>query len=128
MDIALVTEIVDDKLVVRAMSNEASSFDFEEGDSLPLEETYCKRVIEGSLPNAIPDSSKDERVRDLKMTRVLDIGAYAGFPLVFSDGRPYGTLCCLSHSPDPWLAERDLVLMGKLAQELVRRLEDERQA
>lgn len=128
MDIAIVTEIVDDRLVVRAASGDASSFGFGEGTSMPLEGTYCKRVIDGALPNAVPDAGEDERVRNLEVTRAADIGAYAGFPLVLSDGRPYGTLCCLSHSPDPWLAERDLELMGKLAQKLVRQLEDEREA
>ena len=128
MEIAIVTEFVDDKLVVRAVSADASPFDVQEGMSLPLEETYCKRVMEGSLPNTIPDAGSDERVCDLQMTRQIGIGAYAGFPLILSDGRPYGTLCCLSHSPDPWLAERDLELMAKLAQGLVRRLEEERRA
>ena len=128
MEIAIVTEFVDDQLVVRAVSGGLALFDLQEGMSLPLEGTYCKRVIEGSLPNTVPDAGKDERVRDLEMTQEIGIGAYAGFPLILSDGRPYGTLCCLSHSPDPWLAERDLELMAKLAQGLVRRLEEERQA
>lgn len=128
MDIAIVTEIVDDRLVLRTVAGDASSFGFSEGVSIPLEGTYCKRVMEGSLPNTVPDAGSDERVRDLAVTQEADIGSYAGFPLVLSDGRPYGTLCCLSHSSDPWLAERDLELMAKLAQELVRRLEDERRA
>ncbi|WP_207956263.1 GAF domain-containing protein [Rubrobacter marinus] len=125
MDIAIVTEFVDGRLVFRAVSGDASSFGFEEGESIPLEHSYCKRVMEGSLPGVIADAANQEIVRDLEMTREAAIGAYAGFPLVLSDGRPYGTLCCLSHSSDPWLAERDLELMAKLAQELVRRLEDE---
>ena len=128
MDIAIVTEFVDDRLVVRAVGGDASSFGLEEGMSISLDGSYCKRVLEGSLPNTIPDAANDERVRDLEATLDSDIGAYAGFPLMLSDGRPYGTLCCLSHSPDPWLAERDLELMGKLAQELVRRLEDQKRA
>ena len=125
MDIAIVTEIVGDHLVIRASSGDASTFGFGEGTSMPLEGTYCKRVIDGSLPNAVPDAGKDERVCNLEVTRAADIGAYAGFPLVLSDGRPYGTLCCLSHSSDPWLAERDLELMAKLAQHLVRQLEQQ---
>ena len=128
MDIAIVTQFVDDRLVFRMVSGDASSFGFHEGVSIPLEDSYCKRVMEGSLPNTVPDAGNDERVRDLGVTQGADIGAYAGFPLLLSDGRPYGTLCCLSHSPDPWLAERDLELMAKLAQELVRRLEEERRA
>jgi GAF domain-containing protein len=128
MDIAIVTEFVDDRLVFRAVSGDAASFGFQEGGSIPLRVSYCKRVMEGSLPNVISDAARDGRVRDLEMTQAADIGAYVGFPLVLSDGRPYGTLCCLSHSPDPWLAERDLELMAKLAQELVRQLEDEQRS
>ncbi|MDP9455496.1 MAG: GAF domain-containing protein [Actinomycetota bacterium] len=127
MDIAIVTEIVDDRLVFRAVGGDASSFGFEAGASIPLEDSYCKRVIDGSLPKLVPDAGNDERVSNLEITQAAGIGAYAGFPLVLSDGRPYGTLCCLSHSPDPWLAERDLELMAKLAQGLVRRLEEESQ-
>ena len=125
MDIAFVAEFVDDRLVLRAFEGDASSFGFEEGASLPLQGTYCKRVMEGSLPNVVPDAKGDDRVRHLEVTDAVGIGSYAGFPLVLSDGRPYGTLCCMSHSPDPWLAERDLELMGKLAQGLIRRLEEE---
>lgn len=125
MDIAFLAEVVDDRLVLRAVEGDGASFGFEDGASLPLEGTYCKRVLEGNLPNAVPDARGDSRVRDLRITQEADIGSYAGFPLVLSDGRPYGTLCCLSHVSDPWLAERDLELMGKLARELVRRLEEE---
>jgi hypothetical protein len=43
--------------------------------------------------------------------------------LVLSDGQLYGTLCCASHVPDPWLRERDLGLMGRTAQRLIEQLE-----
>lgn len=125
MDIAFLTEVVDDRLVLRAVEGDGSSFGFEEGASMPFEGTYCKRVMEGGISNLVTDAKEDPRVRDLDVTWQADIGSYAGFPLVLSDGRPYGTLCCLSHASDPWLAERDLELMGKLARELVRRLEGE---
>jgi hypothetical protein len=44
-------------------------------------------------------------------------------PLVLSDGRLYGTLCCVSHEADPWLRERDLGLMEGTARWLVEQLE-----
>ncbi len=48
------------------------------------------------------------------MTREAGIGAYVGVPLRFSDGHLYGTLCALSHSPDPSLGERDARFMRAL--------------
>lgn len=48
-----------------------------------------------------------------------------GFPPHLSDGRLYGTLCCASHSPDPWLRERDLKLAGEVARKTTERLEIE---
>lgn len=106
MDVAFVSEFVGDRQVFRA-----------------LEGSICKRIIEGRVPNAIPDTRSDERVRDLDVTRTADLGSYVGFPLWLSDGSLYGTLCCASHSPDPWLRERDLRLMGDLAREAARHLE-----
>ena len=44
-------------------------------------------------------------------------------PLVLSDGSLYGTLCCLSHEPDPWLRQRDLGVMERTARWLVAQLE-----
>lgn len=125
MDVAFVTEVVGDRLEFRAKEGDAESFGLETGDSIPLEESYCKRIIDGRLPSAIPDTGADERTSDLEMTRKAGIGAYAGFPFRLSDGSVYGTLCCLSHSPDPWLRDRDLQLMGKLALGLAARLERE---
>lgn len=123
MDVAFVTEVCGDRLKFRAAEGDTESFGLEAGGSMPLEESYCKRVIDGRLPNAVPDAEAEERTSDLDVTREAEIGAYAGFPLRLSDGSVYGTLCCLSHAPDPWLRDRDLRLMGELARDLTARLE-----
>lgn len=125
MDVAFVTEVDGDRLEFRAAEGDAESFGFAPGASMPFEESYCKRVIDGRLPNAVPDAVAEERTKDLDVTREAGIGAYVGFPLKLSDGSVYGTLCCLSHSPDPWLRDRDLRLMGELARDLTVRLERE---
>lgn len=125
MDVAFVSEFVDDQLVFRALEGDTESFGFAGQEGIPLSKSYCKRVMEGRIPGVIPDARGDERVRDLEITGASNIGAYVGIPLRHSDGRPFGTLCCLSHSPDPWLAERDLKLMENLARRLTERLEQE---
>jgi GAF domain-containing protein len=123
MDVAFVSEFAGNELVFRALEGDAGSFGWREGQSFPLDESYCKRVLDGRIPRAVPDAGREEATRDLRATTEAGIGSYCAVPLVLSDGRPYGTLCCVSHEPDPWLGERDLGLMGRTARRLVEDLE-----
>ena len=125
MDVALVTEFAGDQQVFRALEGDAESFGWGRGESIPLDESYCKRVLDGRLPNAIPDARSEDRTRDLWVTSEANIGSYVAVPVVRSDGRPYGTLCCLSHKADPRLRERDLELMEGVAREVSRQLKRE---
>jgi GAF domain-containing protein len=123
MDVAFVSEFEADRLVFRAIEGDAGSFGWSEGGSFPLDESYCKRVLDGRIPDVVPDASGVDATRDLRVTTEADIGSYCAVPLVLSDGRLYGTLCCVSHAPDPWLRERDLGLMGRTARRLIDDLE-----
>lgn len=125
MDLAFISEFSEDRLVFRQVEGDAESFGFREGEDMPLEDSYCKRVIDERVSNVIPDATGSEGVKDLRVTREAGIGAYVSVPLRFSDGSLYGTLCCLSHAPDPWLRERELRHMGDLARRLIERLENE---
>lgn len=124
MEVAFVSEFVDDRLVFREIEGEAKSFGFEKGGDIPLEVSYCKRVIDGRIPNVIPDAGADERTKELRITGEAGIGSYAAVPLKLQDGRSYGTLCCMSHTTDSWLRDRDLGLMQRFAQRMVARLEE----
>jgi GAF domain-containing protein len=123
MDVAFVSEFSGDKLVFRAIEGDAESFGWREGQGFPLDESYCKRVLDGRIPDVVPDAKGEEATRDLRVTSEADMGCYCAVPLVLSDGSLYGTLCCVSHEPDPWLRERDLRLMGRTARRLVEHLE-----
>ncbi len=123
MDVAFVSQFSEDRLVFRAVEGDAESFGWQEGTSFPIDESYCKRVIDGRIPQVVPDAKREDATKDLRVTSETDIGSYAAVPLVLSDGRLYGTLCCVSHEPDPWLRERDLKLMERTARWLVEQLE-----
>jgi GAF domain-containing protein len=125
MDVAFVAEFDEERLVFHAFGGDAESFGWEEGASVPLEDTYCRRLVEGRLPSVVPDTRGDERVKGLGMTREAGIGAYVGVPLRFSDDRLYGTLAALSHCPDPSLEERDTRLMWALGGVVAEQLEHE---
>ena len=125
MDVAFVSEFAGDRLVFRALEGDAETFGWQEGEGFPLDESYCKGVLDGRLPSVIPDARGEDLTKDLWVTSEADIGSYVAVPLMLSDGRPYGTLCCVSHKADPRLRERDLGLMEGVARELSRQLKRE---
>src|SRR4028118_2219373 len=123
MDVAFVSKFDGDQLVFRKLEGDAESFGWREGDSFPIDESYCKRVLDGRIPQVVPDAGREEATRDLRVTSEAGMGCYCAVPLVLSDGRPYGTLCCVSHEPEPWLREKDLAIMERTAKWLVEQLE-----
>ena len=125
MDVAFVSEFAEERMEFRALEGDAASFGWQEGGGVPLEGTFCKRVVDGTLPNVVPDAGSDGRVRGLEVTHEAGIGSYVGVPLRFSDGRVYGTLCCLSHSPEPRLQERDARFVEVLARLVADQIERE---
>jgi signal transduction histidine kinase len=126
MDVAFVSEFTRQEMVFLKLVGEAESFGLREGESIPLDNTFCRLLIEGLLPNVIPDAGTDERVGHLDVVGAARIGSYVGVPIRFSDDRLYGTLCALSHSPDHSLRERDAQFMRVLARLVAEQLERER--
>jgi signal transduction histidine kinase len=126
MEVAFVSEFDQQRMVFRELVGEAESFGWEEGQSVPLDDTFCRLLLEGRLPNVIPDAKADERVKFLRITGKADVGSYVGAPIRFSDGTLYGTLCVLSHSPDPSLGERDGHFVRVLARLVAEQMERER--
>ena len=123
MDVAFISKFDGDQLVFRKLEGDAESFGWQEGESFPIDESYCKRVLDGRIPQMVPDAKREDATKDLRVTSEADMGCYCAVALVLSDGRLYGTLCCVSHEPDPWLRERDLEIMERTAGWLVEQLE-----
>ena len=125
MDVAFVSEFTEERMVFRRLVGDAESFGWREGESISLDNTFCRLLMAGYLPNLIPDARNDVRVKDLEVTGSADIGSYAGVPVRFSDGRLHGTLCALSHAPHPSLKDRDTLFMRVLARMVAEHLERE---
>jgi hypothetical protein len=79
MDVAMLGEIDDGREVVRILAGDAESFGLAIGASLPVQETYRQRLLEGRLGNVVPDASSDKLVCDLDLTRAARIGHTSGF-------------------------------------------------
>jgi GAF domain-containing protein len=123
MDIAFVSEFVDDKRVFRVVSAVSDASPVRTGVSDPLIDTYCKQVVEGRLPQAIPDTDALPEARQLAITQHLRIGAYLSVPIVLRDGRVYGTLCCFSHEAWPGLGSTEILGLKDVADVIARGLD-----
>ena len=115
MDVAFVAAIENGLEKVRATDGDAQSFGLDGQIDIPLEESYCNLMVKGQLAHVVADAKAHPRVKDLAVTTSADIGAYVGVPVHLWDGRLYGTLCCLSHSAQPSLDDRDTRFMQVLA-------------
>jgi PAS domain S-box-containing protein len=115
MDVSWVAEFADGQHVFRDVDGDAASFGVKQGDAIPLSATYCLRMLNGDIPNVVPDVRNDPRVRDMPVTAATGTGAYVGVPLRLSDGGLYGTLCCASHAAKPGLDASEVQFMHVLA-------------
>ena len=115
MDVAVLGEVCDGREVVRFVAGDGDSFGLSPGASMPIEDTYCHRLLTGRLSNVVPDAQANEQVRNLEITRAARVGAYIGVPLTGLDARLY-VLCCLAHEQRPQLGQRDVVFLRGVGQ------------
>jgi GAF domain-containing protein len=122
MDVAVLGEIRDGREIVRSLDGDGTSFGLEVGDSLPVGETYCDRLLEGQISNIVHDVQADRLVSELRLTREARIGAYIGVPISAVDARLY-VLCCLAHEQRPRLGERDVLFLRGVAEAIIAALD-----
>ena len=84
MDVAFVSKFSEDQLVFRKLEGEAESFGWQEGTSFPIDESYCKRVLDGRIPQVVADARREDATKDLRVTSEADMGSYCAVPLVLS--------------------------------------------
>lgn len=90
----------------------------------PVVQTYCNTIACASAPLLIEDTAREPFYRGLPATEALGIGSYIGVPLLYSDGRVYGTLCGIDPRPLRLRDRPDLVaLLQILARLLISQIE-----
>ena len=102
-----------------------SSFDLAPGASMDLNETLCIRMAGGRAPMLSGDVQADPSYGSLTVARDLDIGSYAGVPLVVGDTGAIGSLCAVAHDLDAY-GQNDLQLLQVVANLLAYQLERDR--
>lgn len=113
MDVGFVSEFVDGKRVFRHVDGDQSPV--APGDSNPLEESFCQRVVDGRLPELMTDACENVEALAMPVTRELPVGAHMSVPLRLPDGRVFGTFCCFSFLANPSLNARDLRILRAFA-------------
>ncbi len=122
MDVAFIAEFrVTDRVFRHVDARERTPV--QAGDALPLEQGYCQRVVDGRLPEFIPDTQVVPAALALPETSAVPIGAHLSIPIRLRDGRIYGTFCCFSYVRDESLSHRDLQVMRAFAELLADQIE-----
>ncbi|WP_213881341.1 EAL domain-containing protein [Pseudomonas sp. dw_358] len=124
MDVAFVSEFREVDRVFRYVDAGGES-PIAAGDALSLEVGYCQRVVDGRLPELIPDTAGFEEAMALPETTAIPIGSHLSVPIRLSDGRLYGTFCCFGYAKDQSLGERDLQVMRVFADLVTERIESD---
>ncbi|MEH3086115.1 MAG: EAL domain-containing protein [Xylophilus ampelinus] len=121
MDVAFISEFREDDRVFQHVSAEEPS-PLHPGDVMPLDSGYCRHVVEGRLPELIPDTADVPLARALPETEALPVRSHLSVPIVLEGGRIYGTLCCFGFEPNPTLGQRDLQMLRAFAELMADRI------
>lgn len=115
MDVAFVSEFHGSHRIFRHVATRLDRAPIRPGDSSPLDEGYCMRVVEGSIPQLIPDTAAIPVLERIAETQAVPIGSHLSVPIQLRDGRIYGTFCCFSLASNLSLGQRDLHMMRAFA-------------
>ena len=121
MDASYVTTIDPTEQTIHAIVGQPDIVNTYTGVVMPVEHTFCQRMLNGEIPNVVRDTRAEPAMRDLDATR--EFGAYIGVPVRLSDGRIHGTLCCVSREPKFDIGPEDLRFMQVLAGIIATRVE-----
>jgi GAF domain-containing protein len=113
MDASYVTTIDPTEQTIHAIVGQPEIVNTYTGVVMPVDQTFCQRMLNGEIPNVVPDTRAEPAMRDLDATR--EFGAYIGVPVRLSDGRVHGTLCCVSREAKFDIGPEDLRFMQVLA-------------
>lgn len=121
MDVVFVSEFVDGQRMFRYVDSAAGAPAIEAGGFSSAEESVCKRIVEGRVPELVRDLSAYPA--DQLPPLPFRIGAHLSTPIVLGDRRVYGTLCCFSVAPRPDLVQADLDKLRLCATLVARKVE-----
>ena len=79
---------------------------FRDGQTQRQETSFCQAILDGRLPNVIPNVAKLPEAKRLPAARFPRIRSFVSVPVTFSDGTVYGTFCAAGFLSDNQLSSR----------------------
>lgn len=123
LDVSFVSEFEGGQRIFRFTGGAVERYQVAVEGAEPLEDTYCHMVVNGSLGALVNDAQNHPVTQQMAVTEALGVQVYVGVPVQFSDGRLFGTLCCLSADAGEELSERDVGFMHVAAAIVAEQLE-----
>jgi EAL domain-containing protein (putative c-di-GMP-specific phosphodiesterase class I) len=111
MDVAFLSEFLGENRIFHNVDSVRVGGPIRVGGVIPMAAGYCRHVVEGRLPELIPNTNAVALARTIPETRSIPIGAHLSVPVKLEDGRTFGTFCAFSYRPNPKLNQRDLELV-----------------
>ena len=71
----------------------------------PVTHSFCKHAVESREPLVVADARRDPRFGHKHAFSELGVIAYAGIPLITSEGHALGTFCVVDRRPHQWTEE-----------------------
>ena len=89
---------------------------------IPLSYSFCQHTMAAREPLLIEDAREHPLVRDNLATTDLGVVAYAGIPLITSNGHALGSFCVLDGRPRAW-TEAEVAILTDLAAAVMTEIE-----
>jgi signal transduction histidine kinase len=87
-----------------------------------LEYSFCQYAVSSQEPLIVNDASQHPILKESLGFKELDVVAYAGIPLVTSNGVALGAFCIVENKPREWKPE-EIVILQDLAQAVMTEIE-----
>jgi|SRR5215218_1668189 len=84
----------------------------------PLSHSFCQHAVAAREPLLVDDAREHDLLRDNLAIRDMAVIAYAGIPLIDSDGHALGTLCVIDSQPRHWTTHQ-VQLLSDIAASVV---------
>lgn len=88
----------------------------------PLSHSFCRHVVASRSPLIIPDARHHPVLRNNPAVMDLNVCAYAGIPLLTSDGQALGSFCVIDSKPRQW-TDDELSILSDLAASVMSEIE-----
>ncbi|MEX2324199.1 MAG: EAL domain-containing protein, partial [Nitriliruptoraceae bacterium] len=124
LDVSFVSQVHDGKRTFRFVDTHDGDAVVRAGESDPVEDSYCGYVLDGSLPQFLPDPAQHPVSAAMPATHGIPVGTHLSVPITFSDGAVYGTLCSFGYDVHDDLDERDIDVLHVLAGMIAGYVED----